>query len=61
MPCVMWVNLRDIGTRNFSLREVTRRMVVIRKKEREPDGKRKEPMFRFMYVACSTEKVVIWE
>lgn len=32
-----------------------------RKNDSEPEGNTKEPILRSMYVACSTEKVVIWE
>lgn len=61
MPLGWLVKRRAKGTRSFSLREVKRRMPIKRKQEREPEGTTKEPRLRSMKVACSIEKVVIWE
>ncbi|BAS79421.1 Os02g0580966 [Oryza sativa Japonica Group] len=61
------VRRRAAGTRTRSLREVKRRMERKRKTEREPAGMANPPgaapgrRWRSMRVACSTEKVVIWE
>lgn len=58
-PRLLWVSFRAKGTKTFSFRDVKRRIEMMRKKEKEPEGTTKDPMCRFMKVACSMVKVFI--